>query len=157
MSAAEANRIAEDRGLDLVKISPNAQPPVCKIMDYGKYKFEQSKREKEARKNQKTVVQINTSDGGSYEAYLNTYKEFANAEGAILVTLPFSEFVDKGGRGILTNAAAAQISSFGLWVNAIANSSAIDENGKVSGVLYYDAIKAVNTEYGSPQFDSVKE
>ncbi len=108
-------------------------------------------------KNQKTVVQINTSDGGSYEAYLNTYKEFANAEGAILVTLPFSEFVDKGGRGILTNAAAAQISSFGLWVNAIANSSAIDENGKVSGVLYYDAIKAVNTEYGSPQFDSVKE
>ncbi len=55
MSAAEANRIAEDRGLDLVKISPNAQPPVCKIMDYGKYKFEQSKREKEARKNQKTV------------------------------------------------------------------------------------------------------
>ncbi len=47
--------MAYDEGYDLVKISPNANPPVCKIMDYGKYKFEQLKRAKEARKNQKTV------------------------------------------------------------------------------------------------------
>ena len=53
MSAKEALRKAEERNLDLVKISPNAKPPVCKIMDYGKYRFEQTKREKEARKNQK--------------------------------------------------------------------------------------------------------
>ena len=46
---------AENADLDLVCISPNAQPPVCKIMDYGKYRFEQAKREKEAKKNQKTV------------------------------------------------------------------------------------------------------
>ena len=55
VSAMEAQRIADEAGLDLVKISPNAQPPVCKIMDYGKYKFEMLKREKEAKRNQKTV------------------------------------------------------------------------------------------------------
>ena len=52
VSSDEALRIAEERGLDLVKISPQAVPPVCKLMNYGKYRFEQSKREKEARKNQ---------------------------------------------------------------------------------------------------------
>ena len=55
MSAEEANRIAEEQGLDLVKISPNAVPPVCKIMDYSKFCFDQKKREKEAKKNQKVV------------------------------------------------------------------------------------------------------
>ena len=55
MSASEALRIAEEENLDLVKISPNAVPPVCKIMNYGKFKFEQAKREKENRKNQKIV------------------------------------------------------------------------------------------------------
>lgn len=55
MSAAQALDIAVERNLDLVKIAPQATPPVCKIMDYGKYRFEQAKREKEARKNQHTV------------------------------------------------------------------------------------------------------
>ena len=55
MSAFDANAIAEEKGLDLVKISPTAVPPVCKIMDYGKYRFDMMKREKEAKKNQKTV------------------------------------------------------------------------------------------------------
>lgn len=55
MSAREALALAEEEGLDLVKISPNAVPPVCKIMNYGKFKFEQAKREKENRKNQKVV------------------------------------------------------------------------------------------------------
>ena len=55
MSALEALRLAEEEDLDLVKISPNAVPPVCKIMNYGKFKFEQTKREKENRKNQKVV------------------------------------------------------------------------------------------------------
>jgi len=48
--------IARDRNLDLVEISPNATPPVCKLMDYGKYKYEQAKKENEARKNQKTIT-----------------------------------------------------------------------------------------------------
>lgn len=55
MSAQDALRIAEEKDLDLVKISPMAKPPVCKIMDYGKYRFEQSKREKEAKKNQRVM------------------------------------------------------------------------------------------------------
>lgn len=55
MDAKSAQKLAIENGLDLVKISPNAQPPVCKIMDFGKYKFELAKREKENRKNQKVV------------------------------------------------------------------------------------------------------
>ena len=55
LSAAEANAMAEEQGLDLVKISPNAVPPVCKIMDYSKFCYDQKKREKDARKNQKVV------------------------------------------------------------------------------------------------------
>lgn len=56
MSARDAQKIADEKNLDLVKISPQAKPPVCKIMDYSKYKFDQAKREKEARKKQKTVA-----------------------------------------------------------------------------------------------------
>lgn len=56
MSAREAQQIADGKGLDLVKVSPQARPPVCKIIDYGKYRFEQAKKQKEAKKNQKIVV-----------------------------------------------------------------------------------------------------
>ncbi len=55
MSAAEAQKLADEQDLDLVKISPNATPPVCRIMNYGKYRYEQAKREKDARKNQHVV------------------------------------------------------------------------------------------------------
>ena len=55
VSSAEANRMAEEQGMDLVKISPNAVPPVCKIMDYSKFCYDQKKREKDAKKNQKVV------------------------------------------------------------------------------------------------------
>ena len=55
VSSREAQKIAVERKLDLVKIAPTAKPPVCRIMDYGKYKFDQAKKEKEARKKQKTV------------------------------------------------------------------------------------------------------
>ena len=55
MATHAALELAEEKQLDLVKIAPQAKPPVCKIMDYGKYRFEQSKREKEARKNQKVI------------------------------------------------------------------------------------------------------
>lgn len=59
MSAAAAQRIADDSELDLVMISPTANPPVCKVLDYNKYKYEQTKREKEMKKNQK-VVELKT-------------------------------------------------------------------------------------------------
>lgn len=57
LAVKEAIRIAEERGLDLVEVAPNSQPPVCRIMNYGKYKYQQSKRTQEARKHQ-TVIQI---------------------------------------------------------------------------------------------------
>ena len=55
MSSKEAQKLAREADLDLVKISPNAKPPVCKIIDYGKFKYEQNRREKEAKKKQKTI------------------------------------------------------------------------------------------------------
>ena len=55
VSSAQALKLAAEKNLDLVKIAPQAKPPVCKIMDYGKYRFEQSKREKEAKMNQRVV------------------------------------------------------------------------------------------------------
>ena len=55
MTSEQALRMAEERDMDLVKIAPQATPPVCKLMDYSKYKFEQSKREKEQKKNQTTI------------------------------------------------------------------------------------------------------
>ncbi len=55
MSPRDALRLAQERDLDLVKVAPQAKPPVCKILDYGKYRFEMQKKEKEARKNQKVV------------------------------------------------------------------------------------------------------
>lgn len=85
LSAAEALEIAYERNLDLVKIAPQATPPVCKIMDYGKYRFEQQKREKEASKKQKVVevkeirlsLNIDTHD---FETKLGHAKKFI-AEG----------------------------------------------------------------------------
>jgi translation initiation factor IF-3 len=56
LDTSEAMRLAEEAGLDLVEVSPKAMPPVCKIMDYGKFKYENSKRNKEARKHQSTVT-----------------------------------------------------------------------------------------------------
>nr|WP_242945326.1 translation initiation factor IF-3 [Alkalibacter saccharofermentans] len=55
MTSRDAQRLADEKELDLVKISPNAKPPVCKIMDYGKFKYEQSRKDKEAKKKQKVI------------------------------------------------------------------------------------------------------
>ena len=84
MSAREALERAMDANLDLVKISPTANPPVCKLMDYGKYKFEQTKREKEARKNQHVVeikeVRMSPSiDVNDFNVKLRTAQKFLAA------------------------------------------------------------------------------
>lgn len=102
--------------------------------------------------NQKTVVQISTASGGSYEAYLQEYPEYASTTEPMLITIPFGEFQDKNGKGAFSSAAAADISGFGLWVNAIGDSPAIDGNGEVRGVLYYDDIKAVASGKTAPEF-----
>ena len=58
MSAKDAMKLAREANLDLVKIAPTAKPPVCKIIDYGKYRYEMARREKEAKKKQKVIYQL---------------------------------------------------------------------------------------------------
>ena len=94
MSAKDACKEAEKRSLDLVKIAPNAQPPVCKIMDYGKYRFDQAKKEKEAKKNQKVIetkeirlsVNIDTHD---FDTKVNHALKFLKAGNKVKVSIRF--------------------------------------------------------------------
>lgn len=92
MSARDAQRLADDQSLDLVKIAPQAKPPVCKIMDYSKYRYEQSKREKENRKNQKIVEtkEIRLSlkiDIGDFNTKVNHAKKFLEAGNKLKVSI----------------------------------------------------------------------
>ena len=87
MSSKEALRIAEDNDLDLVKIAPQAKPPVCKIMDYSKYRYEQSKREKENRKNQKQIGLSVTIDVGDFNTKVNQAKKFLAAGHKLKVSI----------------------------------------------------------------------
>ena len=86
--------LAEQAGLDLVEISPNASPPVCKIMDYGKYKYEQQKRESEARKKQK-IIEIKevkfrpNTDTHDYDVKMRNVTRFLEAGDKVTVTLRF--------------------------------------------------------------------
>ncbi len=94
MSAAQAQQIADEQGLDLVKISPQANPPVCKLMDYGKFRFEQSKREKEARKNQHVVEikEVRMSPGidvGDFNTKLKNAQKFLTEGNRVKVSVRF--------------------------------------------------------------------
>lgn len=94
MSPAKAAEIAYEKNLDLVKIAPQAQPPVCKIMDYGKYKFELAKREKENRKNQKTMnikeVQLSPSiDTNDFNTKCKNAVKFLKNGDKVKVTVRF--------------------------------------------------------------------
>ncbi len=94
MSSQEALRLAEERSLDLVKISPSAVPPVCKLMDYGKYRFEQGKREKEARRNQHMVEikEIRMSPGidvGDFNVKLKNAQKFLADGNRVKVSVRF--------------------------------------------------------------------
>ena len=94
MSAREAMKIAQEAELDLVKIAPAAKPPVCKILNYGKYRFEQIKREKEAKKKQKTVevkeVRLSPNiDTNDLNTKINNAKKFISKGNKVKVTLRF--------------------------------------------------------------------
>lgn len=94
MSSAEALKVADEQGLDLVKISPQAVPPVCKLMNYGKFRFEQSKREKEARKNQHVVEvkEIRMSPGidiGDFNTKLKNAQKFIADGNRVKVSVRF--------------------------------------------------------------------
>jgi len=86
--------LAEEAGLDLVEISPNASPPVCKIMDFGKFKYEQQKKESEARKNQK-VIEVKeikfrpNTDTHDYDVKMRSVFKFLEGGDKVKITLRF--------------------------------------------------------------------
>ena len=94
MSAKEALKLAQEADLDLVKIAPTAKPPVCKIIDYGKYRYEQARKEKEAKKKQKTVdvkeVRLSPNiDTNDLNTKVNSAKKFIQKGDKVKVTLRF--------------------------------------------------------------------
>ena len=94
MPTKEAQKLADDAGLDLVKIAPTAKPPVCKIVDYGKYRYEQARREKEAKKKQKTVevkeIRLSPNiDTNDLNTKMNAARKFLSKGDKVKVTLRF--------------------------------------------------------------------
>lgn len=94
MSAKEAMKLAREAELDLVKIAPTAKPPVCKIIDYGKYRYELARKEKEARKKQKTIdvkeVRLSPNiDSNDLNTKINAARKFINKGDKVKVTLRF--------------------------------------------------------------------
>ncbi len=94
MSSRDAQKLADEAGLDLVKIAPTAKPPVCKIVDYGKYRYEQARREKEAKKKQKTIeikeIRLSPNiDTNDLNTKVNAAKKFITKGDKVKVTLRF--------------------------------------------------------------------
>jgi len=130
MSAEEALKIAEEKDLDLVKISPAAKPPVCKIMDYGKFRFEQGKREKEAKKNQRVMevkeVRMSPSIGeNDFNTKLKSAQKFLNDGDRVKVSVRF-----RGREMAHTNIGADLLRDFAEKCSDIAN---LDKEAKLEG------------------------
>lgn len=94
MSAKEAYKLAQEAELDLVKVAPTAKPPVCKIIDYGKYRYEMSRKEKEAKKKQKTVevkeVRLSPNiDTNDLNTKMNAARKFISKGNKVKITLRF--------------------------------------------------------------------
>ena len=94
MSIQDARKIAEDEGVDLVMIAPTAKPPVCRVVDYGKFKYEQLRKEKEARKKQKTVdvkeIRLSPNiDTNDLNTKVNAAKKFLEKGNRVKITLRF--------------------------------------------------------------------
>lgn len=130
MSAEEALKLAEEKELDLVKISPAAKPPVCKIMDYGKFRFEQSKREKEAKKNQRVmeVKEIRMSPGigdNDLNTKLKSAQKFLADGDRVKVSIRF-----RGREMAHTNIGEVILRDFAAKCSEIAN---LDKEPKLEG------------------------
>ena len=130
MSSDDAKKIAEERGYDLVKIAPNATPPVCRIMDYGKFRFEQSKKEKEARKNQKTIeikeIRMSPSIGeNDFNTKLKNGQKFLMDGDRLKVTVRF-----RGRELAHTHIGEELLKNFAAQCSEIAT---MDKNPKLEG------------------------
>ena len=130
MSAAEALKIAESKNLDLVKIAPMAKPPVCKIMDYGKFRFEKAKKEKEAKKNQKIIeikeirlsLNIDTHD---FETKINHARKFIASGNKVKVSIRF--------RGREMAHSDLGLSTMQRCAEAMADCASIEKPAKLEG------------------------
>lgn len=94
MSSKDAQKMADEAGLDLVKIAPTAKPPVCKIVDYGKYRYEQIRKEKEAKKKQKTIeikeIRLSPNiDTNDLNTKMNAARKFISKGDKVKITLRF--------------------------------------------------------------------
>jgi len=94
MSIEDARKLADDAGVDLVKIAPNAQPPVCRVIDYGKFKYEQARKEKDAKKKQKVIEikEIRMSpniDTNDLNTKISAARKFLSKGDRVKVTLRF--------------------------------------------------------------------
>ena len=130
MSSDEALKIADEQGLDLVKISPQATPPVCKLMNYGKFRFEQSKREKEAKKNQHVVEikEIRMSPGidvGDFNTKLKNAQKFIADGNRVKVSVRF-----RGREMAHTEIGKDLLDKFAEECSGVAN---LDKNAKLEG------------------------
>lgn len=130
MSAAQANQLAEERGMDLVKISPNAVPPVCKIMDYSKFCFDQKKREKEAKKNQRVVevkeIRMSPSiDTNDFNTKVKSAQKFLTDGNRVKVSVRF-----RGREMAHTNLGEKLLMDF---AEACAEMASLEKNPKLEG------------------------
>ena len=130
MSSEEALRIATERELDLVKIAPGSNPPVCKIMDYGKYRFEQTKKEKEAKKNQRVIEikEIRMSPGidtNDFNTKLKNAQKFLTDGDRVKVSVRF-----RGREMAHTDIGATLLKDFAAKCAEIAN---MDKAPKLEG------------------------
>lgn len=130
MSAQEALNIAIEKDMDLVKIAPGSNPPVCKIMDYGKYRFEQAKREKEAKKNQHVVevkeIRMSPSIGeNDFNVKLRNGQKFLKDGDRLKVTIRF-----RGREMAHTNLGEELLKNYAEQCAEIAT---VDKNPKLEG------------------------
>ena len=130
MSPRDALRMAAEQDLDLVKVAPQAKPPVCKILDYGKYRFEMQKKEKEARKNQKTVevkeirlsLNIDTND---FNTKVNQTVKFLQQGHKIKVSIRFR------GREMAHTSLGLEVHN--RFAEALAGKAVVDKPPKLEG------------------------
>ena len=130
MSAKEALKLAEEAGVDLVKIAPTAKPPVCKIVDYGKYKYELTRKEKEAKKKQKVIetkeIRLSPNiDTNDLNTKINAARKFIAKGDKVKVTLRFR------GREMAHMASSKHI--LDDFAEALADVATVDKAPKVEG------------------------
>ena len=130
MSAKEALKLAEEAGVDLAKIAPTAKPPVCKIVDYGKYKYELTRKEKEAKKKQKVIetkeIRLSPNiDTNDLNTKINAARKFIAKGDKVKVTLRFR------GREMAHMASSKHI--LDDFAEALSDVATVDKAPKVEG------------------------